>query len=248
MSRPITNPTPSYGTTTGPDPLSLLDGSFSTVYGGVNDSSNGFVNYALDIGTANNYQVTIAPVASGYAPGMTVAFVALNANTGGSTLTVGTLGSIAINDIQGNPLRAGAIAAGQIVVVVYTGAVFMLTYRYPLNISTTFGGVSNVSASGVSSLSVNSTISATTTITIGAAVPGIPMMFLVQNVSGATQAIAIQGAAPFNAFSNARYVTQASVATATNMQTTSILIPNGAVLILQGIVTATSLNWTGVIA
>jgi hypothetical protein len=249
MSRPITNPNPSYGTQAGPIPLSNLDASFLTVYGGVNDSSNGYVNYAADIGTANNYQVTIAPVASGYSPGMTVAFLALNANTGASTLTVGAIGSIAIVDVQGNPLKIGAIISGQVSVVVYNGTSFVLTYRYQFGLDQGWTVNQNIDCSGVSSVGLSGNLAADITITLtNITNRGLPIFCSFFNVSGATRLLKIAASAPFNSSSIARFIAATGVVTVVNMVSAPISIPTGLAINLQGSTSGFFISWLGVMA
>jgi hypothetical protein len=179
---------------------------------------------------------------------MTVAFLALNANTGASTLAVGALGSISIVDVQGNPLKVGAINAGQYCVVVYNGTSFVLTYRYPTIYTTALaGGNVNVDCSGISTIAILVTIAATAVITLTNLVPGTPFSVSIQNTSGASRNFQLVGASPFNATSILRFVISGSVA-ATNMQTTAVAIPNGTALNIQGSAVGGALISIGVIA
>lgn len=233
---------------TGIEPVTTLSDNFSALLTLINDSANGQVNYIADTGVVNSIVLTLASAPIAYQPGMTVAFVAATTNTGATVINVNTLGTVSVVDVQGNPLKAGAIVAGQISTLVYNGTSFMLTYRYPFNTSITFTGAPTINCSGISSLSVSGNITATATATLTNLVGGIPLFFNVSNVSGAGQALAIQGAAPFNGSSLARYVTNASVATATNMQTTSIVVPTGTAFNFQGSPLGGAIAWTGVIA
>jgi hypothetical protein len=252
MSRPITNPNPSYGTQTGPIPLSQLDTSFSTVYGGVNDSSNGFVNYAADIGTANNYQVTIAPVASGYSPGMTVAFLPLNTNTGASTLVVGALGSISILDCDGHALSGGEIVAGRVVALVYNGTSFQIPYPVPKSILLNTTGNTTVSCSGASAISIIATMTAGALgLQLSNLVAGLPFTIQILNTTGSTQNVKIIAlSAPFTGSSNARYLVQslAGGVIGINFLTTTIALANGVSLVVTGSVITGGLLMNGMIA
>jgi hypothetical protein len=83
--------------------------------------------FALDTGTANAYAMTLAKAPLAYTTGMTIAFKAVNANTGASTINVNALGAKAIRIWDGSVLSANTILADQIVVAVYDGTVFRIT-------------------------------------------------------------------------------------------------------------------------
>jgi hypothetical protein len=105
-----------------------FDANWNNPVNALNDSSLGYVNaIATDAGSANNY-VVVCPFGtpSGYNPGMTVAFIAANSNTGASTLTVNPLVAAAILDVTGNPLTGGEIQAGSQITVIYIAGSFRL--------------------------------------------------------------------------------------------------------------------------
>ena len=79
--------------------------------------------YAADTGSANAYAVAPTPAWASYAAGgPLVAFVAANANTGGSTINVGGLGAKPVVRRDGATLVAGDIPAAQVSVAVWNPA------------------------------------------------------------------------------------------------------------------------------
>lgn len=124
--RPLSNPI-TYGTIVGTAPMSDLDTSFGAVFtSGFNDSSLGWMNYAADIGSANNYAVTLPSAPSAYNAGMCVSFLPSNSNTGPSVINVNSLGTQSIRDQGGNILVGGSIVAGVVCTVIFNGTNFML--------------------------------------------------------------------------------------------------------------------------
>lgn len=83
--------------------------------------------FGVDSGVANAYVDTsvTAPLA-GYVAGDTVAFIALNSNTGPSTLNVDGLGAVALTKGGGAPTTINDILAGQVITTTYDGARFQL--------------------------------------------------------------------------------------------------------------------------
>lgn len=81
--------------------------------------------YARDTGAANAYAVALTPV-SALVEGCGVMFMALNANSGASTLALNGGSATAIVKSGSVALAGGEIAAGQIVLVVYDGTNFQL--------------------------------------------------------------------------------------------------------------------------
>lgn len=78
------------------------------------------VSYAAETGAADAYVVTLSPAPTAYVAGMRVSFKATNANTGASTLKLGSLTTKAIQ-FAGAALTAGMIPANGIVDVIYDG-------------------------------------------------------------------------------------------------------------------------------
>lgn len=109
-----------------------LDQNFTYTASGFEDSSLGWNNLVtVDSGSANNYVVTLpygAP--SNYNVGFLVEFIPANSNTGASNITISPLGSATIVDSFGNMLFAGAIVAGKLCQIVYTGTNFRLLNAY----------------------------------------------------------------------------------------------------------------------
>ena len=96
------------------------------VYAGVPQISSilqmmqsGSTIYAADTGAANAYAVALTP-APVLTDGMMVAFRALNANTGASTLNINSLGAKALVNQDGTVLAANTITAGAYVVGIYS--------------------------------------------------------------------------------------------------------------------------------
>jgi hypothetical protein len=118
------------------------------------------ISYAADTGTANAYDITPDPLPGAYAVGQIFIFKATNANTGASTLEVGSLGGVPLKKNGTEALIAGDILAGQILQVVYDGTNFQVISR--LNVTNNkFGGTGADGALTVSS--------GTTTIDLGSA-------------------------------------------------------------------------------
>lgn len=83
----------------------------------------------VDSGAVNAYILTplspkLAPPS--YSLQMSVRFIALNSNTGASTINVDGLGVKNIKDADGNDLIAGEISIGKIIELVYNGTNFIL--------------------------------------------------------------------------------------------------------------------------
>jgi len=87
---------------------------------------NGAAVFALDTGTADNYVISLMPAPSSYSRGMTVNFLALNANTTNSTLNVNGLGAKPITKFGSNALVANDILANQQIQVIYDGSNFQM--------------------------------------------------------------------------------------------------------------------------
>lgn len=80
--------------------------------------------YVIDSGVANAYVLNI--ILNNYVQGMAISFKATNANTGASTLKVGTLAVVPIKKNKDVALDLGDIKAGQVVTVIYDGATFQV--------------------------------------------------------------------------------------------------------------------------
>jgi hypothetical protein len=84
------------------------------------------LDYAADTGAANAYAIALSPALTSHVAGLPLHFKAANANTGAATLAVNGLTAVAIKQVDGSALPAGAILAGQMCTVIYTGSVYML--------------------------------------------------------------------------------------------------------------------------
>lgn len=103
---------------------------------GTPSSSNTFVTqtglqrgqeiYAADAEVSDTYVITLSPVPTAYASGMTINFKANTANTGAATLNVNSLGAITIKKHHDQDLETGDIESGQIITVVYDGTNFQM--------------------------------------------------------------------------------------------------------------------------
>src|SRR5208282_3428457 len=123
--------------------LSAFDSNWDSPITALNDSSLGFVNYiGTDTGSANNYLVTLPfGLPSAYNPGMLIIFNPANSNTGASVVTVSPLTSVSILDSSGNPLSTGAINAGTLLEMVFTGSAFQI-------VTPSIGPVASASVTG----------------------------------------------------------------------------------------------------
>lgn len=71
-------------------------------------------NYAVDVGIANAYVIALNPALAAYAPGLTIKFRALHANTGGCTLNAGA-GVVPLLRDDGTALQPNDIGLNVIV-------------------------------------------------------------------------------------------------------------------------------------
>ncbi|MGB3044203.1 MAG: phage tail protein [Xanthobacteraceae bacterium] len=110
--------------------ISLPDGRVFEYVGGAYveklalDAQSGKWQFAVAGGTANALTATLAPVPAGLVAGMRARLKAGAANTGAMTLNVNGLGAKAIVRKDGAALAANSVVAGQILDVVYDGAVW----------------------------------------------------------------------------------------------------------------------------
>ncbi|TXG97760.1 MAG: tail fiber protein [Nevskiaceae bacterium] len=86
---------------------------------GATPAQSSLLTFGADTGVANAYVVAITPAPQAYYNGMTVKFIALNSNTGASTLNVGP-GNKSLKTGQNAALQAGDVAAGSIYTAVYS--------------------------------------------------------------------------------------------------------------------------------
>lgn len=87
------------------------------------------VTHYQDMGAADAYVVTMAPVPEAYAEGMHLRVVIANTNTGAATINVNSLGVRAIKIFNNTDPAAGDITAGDIIDLVFHSSrdVFMMT-------------------------------------------------------------------------------------------------------------------------
>lgn len=92
----------------------IIEAQLLTLFGGV------------DTGSANTYLLNFAWPYTSYANGEVIYFIPGNSNSGPSTLNVNGLGVIPITNIDGSPLGANQIQAGQTTQVMYYNGAFQL--------------------------------------------------------------------------------------------------------------------------
>jgi len=133
VTKPVSAVPNQFATATSTIPLSQLDSDFSTLVGYLNDLNN-YSNYVADTGTANaiilNYPsgITTTTVATG----TWLQFLAANANTGATTLTVQVNSSSILSaknvlNEDGTALTANDILAAGIYTVTYNGTSWILS-------------------------------------------------------------------------------------------------------------------------
>lgn len=106
-----------------------------------NDARNQTFNRGTVGGTGNAITITLYPVATGYAAGMTIKFIAAASNTGAVTINIDGLGTRNIQKISSGSLQnlvAGDLVSGGVYEITYDGAQFQL-------LTLTNSGLSSVS-------------------------------------------------------------------------------------------------------
>jgi hypothetical protein len=91
-----------------------------------------YLTFANDVGTTNAFVTNLPVQFNQYLPGLQITFLAQNANSGASTISINGLPPISIKKNASSELTAGDILAGQIVTLIYDGQNFQVT-----------GGISN---------------------------------------------------------------------------------------------------------
>ena len=120
-----------FGPSAGPLNAGDLDANFSNV-SALLASANNYNNPSADTGAANAYVATLpAGVTATLTAGLTLQFLAANANTGASTLNVNALGVKNIVNMNGTALTNAQIPAGAIVLVTYDGTRFIFLNAVP---------------------------------------------------------------------------------------------------------------------
>lgn len=111
MPRPVVYPVV-FGTLSGQVSASTIDQDFNASGSAINDSASGWVNAAIDTGTANSYIITLNPPATQYSNGFYLAMLPLNQNTGPSSINVNSLGSVPILKADGSALTPQTLIPG----------------------------------------------------------------------------------------------------------------------------------------
>ncbi len=96
-----------------------------------NDVQNNVFNYAIDSGTANNYAVTLTPIPV-IIGGTSIIMLAINNNTGPSTITVNGSSYNIVNN-SNTPLTANEIVANSIFQLIYDSALSAFVLINPVN-------------------------------------------------------------------------------------------------------------------
>lgn len=104
----------------------FLNKIFSHRHDGLDQDGSAPLDYAPDTGSANAYAIALTPALTDHVAGLPIHFKATNSNTAASTLAVNGLAVVAIKQSDGSDLPAGAIVAGQMVTVIYTGVAYMM--------------------------------------------------------------------------------------------------------------------------
>lgn len=124
--------------------------------------------YATDTGSANAYAIAPTPAVTALTVGTEVSFKTTNANSGGSTINVSSLGVKNITKFgTSNSLSAGDITSGTVYYIVYDGTEWQL-----LNPTTAQGTVTSVGASFTGGLIFVGGTPVTTTGTLALTVAG----------------------------------------------------------------------------
>lgn len=89
-------------------------------------AGSGGLARCTDSGAADAYVLTCSPAFVAYAPGISLTFVATNANTTASTINVDGIGVVNLINSDGSTLNAADIVANQVMVAVYDGTNFAL--------------------------------------------------------------------------------------------------------------------------
>jgi hypothetical protein len=141
MAGSFTLPTVLANLAAGNEPLSLIDGDFTSVYNPL-VSLNTFSNFYSDVGAANAYAITVSsPQTVTQSAGLRVQFQAAHANTGASTLQINALAVKNILNPNGTALASGQIPVNAIVDVMFDGTQYLLLSAAPLfSIANALGG------------------------------------------------------------------------------------------------------------
>lgn len=94
------------------------------------------IPFAQDTGTQNHLVANFSPAITQLYAGLLIEVKALFINTGASDINVNGLGIKNVVDPDGSVLEAGDIAAGQVLLLIYDGAVFQLSSFIQSSVST----------------------------------------------------------------------------------------------------------------
>lgn len=118
----------------------FLNKIFSHRHDGLDQDGSAPIDYAVDSGVANAYAIALTPALTAYIPGLPICFKASNSNTGASTLNINGLGPLPIKKYGDIDPIPGDIMVGEIIVVIYDGADFLMVNQ-PANQDTPVGTI-----------------------------------------------------------------------------------------------------------
>ena len=123
MGKTVFSDTPPQGTIVTADFLNAVNKHRHT---GADADGDGVLDYAVSTGSANAYLLTLSPALAAHIAGMPIRFRANFTNTGACTLTVNSLGAVALKKNYNVALSAGDIVSGQIITVAHDGTNYQL--------------------------------------------------------------------------------------------------------------------------
>lgn len=109
-----------------------LNKVFNHRHSGLDEDGSAPLDYAVDTGIANGLVAVLTTALPALVVGLPVYIKVAVTNTEAATLNLNGLGALAIQKLGGQPLAAGDLQAGQIIIVAYDGAVWqLLSYNSP---------------------------------------------------------------------------------------------------------------------
>jgi len=177
--------------------LTSLDQNSAFETSAFNDASLGWSNGPLvDSGSANNYNVTCSYGSpSSYNPGMQIAFIPGNTNTGSSTMTVAVLGALVIQTPAGNPLLGGEIVQNRACLLMVNASSTAFLIVGPCPAIANFGSVAvnqTLECAGCTSVFAYAAFTASgKVITFNHLAAGVPVTVGFLNSSGGSASFAI---------------------------------------------------------
>ena len=192
MPRPLTLPW-DISTFVGNEPVTTLSDNFSSLKNAINDSGDGWSNYAVDTGSVNAYVLTLASAPAAYSAGMLVFFKPINTNTTTSTININSVGSVSILTPAGNALLGGEIVVNQVIGIVFDGTNFRIHGPCPAIKSQSSATTITLECAGCTSVEVNASFTVTgQLVSLSHVGPGVPVSIVINNLVGSTASFAVQ--------------------------------------------------------